>query len=113
LFPSPPARRHLSPGDFPVADHERVGNFTKLGLPDLVAKFLVPEIPFRTEPRGTKRGDRFPRVLDVAIRYGQDVCLDRRKPGGESPSVMFHQDAEESLQALPRTSFILMSIFGP
>ena len=97
---STPPRAHgdgAVPG-LALSDDEEVRNLLHGPVPDLRPYLLGAEIRFHAEFPLVKRLLDGLGVRSLRIRHREDPDLYRGKPGGERPSVMPDEDAEEPFQ---------------
>ena len=99
-LPSPSACGATVRASFSLSPmHHHVGDLHHLGLADLVAELLVPEVQLAADPRGGELGVYLLRVGLLVLRDVDDLDLDRRRPDREVAGIVLDKDAEEALEA--------------
>src|SRR5438128_60670 len=81
-----------------IADNEHIRNLLKLRIPYLSIHALLAHIHLGTYTGSFEHLQDFFGIPYMAVRDGNDHCLNRGKPYWEGPGIMLKQDRDQALQ---------------
>src|SRR5216683_5818778 len=95
------AHRDGTSFSFLAADDQHVGNLLELSVANFRLQLFVAIIEMRAEAGVLQSSGNFFRVFREFFAERQHFRLHGRQPHGKRSSIMFDQDAEESLDRAP------------